>query len=118
MVETRLQKSKKLLEMATDYQSGSSHTMKDTTLGFIEKVIEKMEALETSWDKKMDLLAREQETNLKTKEEVELTQHWHIEAFGHRFFKRINKLRVSATKNNVIDIYLHKEEIIVDLANE
>ena len=63
--------------MAVESQAGSIHMMKDTTLAFIEKVIEKMEALETSWDKKMDLLAKEQETNLKTKEELEelRTQH-------------------------------------------
>ena len=79
MVETRLQRSKKLLEMATDSQAGSSHTMKDTTLGFIEKVIEKMDALETSWDKKMDSLAEEQEANLKTKEALEELRVQHDE---------------------------------------
>ena len=77
MVETRLQRRKKLLEMVVESQAGSSHVVKDTTIGFIEKVLEKMEDMETSWDKKMDLFAKEQEANLKTKEELEelRTQH-------------------------------------------
>ena len=77
MVETRSQRKKKLVEMAAESQAGSSHVVKDTTIGFIEKVLEKVEDMETSWDRKMDLFAKEQEANSKMKEELDelRTQH-------------------------------------------
>ena len=54
MVETRLQKSKKLLEMATDSQARSSHVMKDTTIGFLERMSKKIENMEISLEEKLD----------------------------------------------------------------
>jgi len=77
MVETRSQRKKKLVEMAAESQAGSSHVVKDTTIGFIEKVLEKVEDMESSWDRKMDLFAKEQEVYSKVKEELDelRTQH-------------------------------------------
>ena len=77
MVETRLQKSKKLLEMAIDSQAGSSHGAKDATMAFMEKVLEKMVDLEAFWTKKMDLIKRDQEANSKMREELEELQTQH-----------------------------------------
>ena len=57
--------------MAAESQVGSSHGAKDTTLGFIEKVLEKMEDMETFQTKKMELIERDQEANSKMKEELE-----------------------------------------------
>jgi len=77
MVETRLQRRKKLLEMVAESQAGSSHGVQDATITLMEKVLLRMEVMETSWDKKMELFTREQEANSKMKEELnELrTQH-------------------------------------------
>jgi len=77
MVETRLQKKKQLLEMAAESQAGSSHGAKDATMAFIEKVLEKMEDLETFWTKEMGLIKKDQEANSKMKEEFDelRTQH-------------------------------------------
>ena len=76
MVETRLQNKKKLLEIVIESQAGSSHGQ-DATLSLMEKMLLRMEVMETSWDKKMDLLAKEQEANSKMKEELDelRTQH-------------------------------------------
>ena len=71
MVETRLQKSKRLLEMATDSQAGSSHGVQDATMALMEKVLEMMEDLEAFWAKKLDLFDKEQEANSKVKEELD-----------------------------------------------
>jgi len=80
MVETRLQRRKKLLEMAAESQAGSSN-VQDATITLMEKVLLRMEVMETSWDKNMDLFAKEQEANSKMKEEfAELrTQHEYID---------------------------------------
>jgi len=78
MVDTRSQKNKK---MTANSQAGSSHTMKDavrnTTLEFIDKVIERMETLENSWNQEVGSLNKERETISKVKEELEelRTQH-------------------------------------------
>ena len=60
--------------MAANSQAGSSHTMKDavkdTTLGFMERVIERMETLENSWNQDVDSLTKERETISKVKEEL------------------------------------------------
>ena len=45
MVETRLQRRRKLLAVAAESQVGTSHGVKDATMAFIEKVLEKMEDL-------------------------------------------------------------------------
>ena len=58
-------------------QVGSSHGANDTTLGFIEKVLEKVEDMEAFWTKKLELIGKDQEANSKMKEELEelRTQH-------------------------------------------
>jgi len=56
MVETRSQRKKKLIEMAAGSQAGSSHDGKDTTIGFIEKVLEKVESMEISLKEELDEL--------------------------------------------------------------
>ena len=48
MVKTRSQK-KKLLEMAAGSHIGSNHEP-DTTLSLMEKMLLRMEAMETSWE--------------------------------------------------------------------
>ena len=70
MVETRSQRKKKLLEMAAKSRAGSSH-VQDATITLMEKVLLRMEVMETSWDKKMDLFTKEQEANSKMKEEFD-----------------------------------------------
>ena len=77
MVETRSQRKKNLVEMATESPTGSSHDVKDTTIVFIEKVLEKVEDMETCWDKKMDLFTKEQEANSKMKEDFDELQTQH-----------------------------------------
>jgi len=80
MVETRSQKKKKLLEMAVGSHVGYSHE-KDTTLALMEKMLLRMEAMETSWENKMGLFTQGQETNAKMKEEFDelRTQHEYID---------------------------------------
>ena len=68
MVETRSQRKKELVEMATGSQAGSSHDEKDTTIGFIEKVVEKIENMEISWKEELDEL-RTHNDDLKTQNE-------------------------------------------------
>ena len=46
MVYTRSQRRKLLAEMAGESQVGSSHGVKDASLAFIEKMLERMEDLE------------------------------------------------------------------------
>jgi len=77
MVETRLQRRRKLLAMVAESQAGSSHGVQDATMALMEKVLKKMEDMETFWNKKMDLFDKEQEANLKMKEELDeiRTQH-------------------------------------------
>jgi len=77
MVETRLKRRRKMFAMAAESQVGSSHGVKDATMSFIEKVLEKMEDLEAFWTKKMELVERDQEANSKMREELEelWTQH-------------------------------------------
>ena len=58
-------------------QIGSSYGAKDTTLGFIEKGLEKVEDLEAYWNKKIDLVVKDQEANSKMKEELEELQNQH-----------------------------------------
>ena len=57
--------------MAGESQVGFSHGAKDATMAFIEKVLERMEDLEAFWNKKMDLIKRDQEANSKMKEELD-----------------------------------------------
>lgn len=80
MVETILQR-RKLLATAGESQVGCSHGVKDATMAFIEKVLERMEDLEAYWTKKIDLFMKDQEGNSKMKEELnELwTQHKYID---------------------------------------
>ena len=77
MVETRSQRRRKLLEIATVSQVGSSHGVRDATITLMEKVLEKMEDLEASWNKKMDLIDRDQEANSKMREELNELQTQH-----------------------------------------
>ena len=75
MVETRSQRKKKLLEMATGSQVGSSHETE--TLSLMEKIVLRMGAMESSWEKEVELLTKEQEANSKLREDFEelRTQH-------------------------------------------
>ena len=57
--------------MAAESQARSSHSAKDTTMAFMEKVLENMEDLEAFSTKKLDLIDRDQEANLKMKEELD-----------------------------------------------
>ena len=63
--------------MVAESQAGSSHGVQDATMALMEKVLKKMEDMETFWNKKMDLFDKEQEANLKMKEELDeiRTQH-------------------------------------------
>ena len=47
-----------MLEMAAESQAWSSH-VQNATITLMEKVLLRMEVMETSWDKKMDLFAKE-----------------------------------------------------------
>jgi hypothetical protein len=44
--------------------------------------------------------------DLKSKKELQLSHHRHLESFGHNPTKLINQNMISRTKYNVIDIYL------------
>ncbi len=66
MVETRSQRKKKLLEMAVGSHVGSGHETE--TLSLMEKMLLRMEAMESSWDTKVDLLTKEKEANSKLRE--------------------------------------------------
>lgn len=59
MVETRLKRGRKLLEMVAESQAGSSRGVQDATMALMEKLLERMDDLETFWTKKMDLLDKE-----------------------------------------------------------
>ena len=63
--------------MAAESQAGSSHGTKDTTIGFIEKMLEKMEDMEAFWTKKLELIERDQEANSKMKEELNELRNQH-----------------------------------------
>jgi len=70
MVETRLQRRRRLLAMV-ESQVGSSRDAKDTTLGLMHKVLERMEYLEDHFEKKIDVVVKEQEATLKMKDELD-----------------------------------------------
>jgi len=93
MADTRLQKRKRLLDMATESQVGSIH-VQDATITLMEKVLLRMEVMETSWDKKMDLFAKEQEANLKMKEEVDelWTQQEYIDLICTQLEARVKEV--------------------------
>ena len=57
--------------METESKVGSSHGVKDATMAFMEKALEKMEDLEAFWTKKMDLVDKDQEANSKMREELD-----------------------------------------------
>src|SRR4051812_39284667 len=58
-------------------------------------------------------------TNLKTKEELQLTHHGHLILLLHHVSKLITVFLVSATEDNVIHIYLaHKQFTIICLREE
>ena len=80
MVGTRSQKNK---EMAANSQARSSHaikdTVRDTTLEFVDKVLGRMETLESSWNQEVGSLSKERETISKVKEELEELQTQHDE---------------------------------------
>ena len=66
MVETRSKRKKKLDEMAAGSQAGSNHG--DTTIGFMEKMSEKIESIEISFEEKLDEI-RMRNDELKTQNE-------------------------------------------------
>ena len=76
MFETRLQRRRRLLKIA-ESQAGSSRDPKDTTLGLMQKVFERMEYLEDHFEKKIDLVVEEQKATLRMKDELDelRTQH-------------------------------------------
>lgn len=80
--------------MAAESQARSSHGAKDTTLGFIEKVLEKMEDMEAFWTKKMELIERDQEANLKMKEELNAlwTQHEYTDLMCTQLKVRVKEI--------------------------
>eukprot|EP00253_Pinus_taeda_P033370 PITA_33370 len=90
--------------MAVESQVGSSHDAKDTTVGFIEKVLEKMEDMEAFWTKKMELIERDQEANLKMMEELEelQTQHECTEEARDRELKSYDGTRSAKTLGNIL----------------
>ena len=58
-------------------------------------------------------------TNLKTKEELQLTHHGHLILLLHHVSKLITVFLVGATEDNVIHIYLaHKQFTIICLREE
>lgn len=69
MVGTRSQK-----KMAADSQAGSSHTIKEPARDphneIMDKVIERMEALESTWSQDVSSLVKEREAILKLREEL------------------------------------------------
>ena len=72
MVETRSQRKKKLVEMAAGSQVGSSHETETLTL--MEKIVWRMGAIETSWEKEVEFLTKERAANLKLREEFDELQ--------------------------------------------
>eukprot|EP00253_Pinus_taeda_P030757 PITA_30757 len=78
MVDTRSQKNR---EMAANCQARANHAMKDATRDtsgeFIDKVLGRMDALESSWNQEVGSMNKEWETISKVKEEIEelRTQH-------------------------------------------
>ena len=58
-------------------------------------------------------------TNLKTKEELQLTHHGHLILLLHHVSKLITILLIGAAEDNVIHIYLaHKQFTIICLREE
>jgi len=79
--------------MAAESQVGSSHGQ-DANLALMEKMMLRMEAMETSWDKKMDLFTQEQEANAKMKEEFNefWTHHEYIDLMFTQFEIRVKEV--------------------------
>eukprot|EP00253_Pinus_taeda_P009588 PITA_09588 len=59
MVDTRLQRTKRLLAMAESH-SGSSRSPVDTTLELMQKLVERLEYIEDNFGTKIDLVVEEQ----------------------------------------------------------
>jgi len=120
MVETRLQKKKKLLKMVAESQAGSSHGQ-DDTIALMEKMLLRMEVMETSWDKKMDFFAREQEANSKMKEEFDelWTQHKYTDLMCTQLEVRVKEVEEARDHGlaEIVDLkkYLNeaRDEIMV-----
>ena len=79
--------------MAVESQVGSSQGQ-DATLALMEKMLLRMEVMETSWDKKMDLFTQEQEANSKMKEEFDelWTQHEYIDLMCTQLEVRVKEV--------------------------
>jgi hypothetical protein len=56
--------------------------------------------------------------DLKSKEELQLTYHGHLEPIHHNPTKFLTKNYISTTKYYVIDIYLANKDIIIDFAGK
>jgi hypothetical protein len=56
--------------------------------------------------------------DLKTKKELQLSHHRHLELIRHNPTKLLTKSHISTTKYYVIDIYLANKDIIIDFASK
>jgi hypothetical protein len=56
--------------------------------------------------------------DLKSKEELQLTHHGHLEPIRHNPTKFLTKSHISTTKYYVIDIYLANKDIIIDFVDK
>lgn len=84
--------------MAAESQAGSSHGQ-DATIALTKNMLLRMEVMENSWDKKMDLFAKEQEANLNMKEEFDelQTQHEYVDLMCTQHEVRVKE--VEETRN-------------------
>ena len=56
--------------------------------------------------------------DLKSKKELELSHHGHLEPICHNPTKFLTKSHISTTKYYVIDIYLANKDIIIDFVSK
>ena len=71
MVDTRSQRRKKEAEMAGESHVGSSESSHNVTEAWINKILERMEALKSYWTTKMTLVTKELEDHVQMREEFD-----------------------------------------------
>ena len=115
MVETRSQRKKKLLEMAAGSHVGSGHETE--TLSLMEKMLLRMEAMESSWDTKVDLLTKEQEASSRLREELDelRTQHEYTDLMCTQLEIRVKEVEEARDQGLVEIVNLKKS---LDKANK
>lgn len=71
MDDTRSQRRKKEVEMVGETHVVSGESSHNVTEAFINRILERIEALESYWTTKMDLFMKELEDHVQTREEFD-----------------------------------------------